>query len=426
MANANKSHTNTSQFFITLDKCEWLNKKHTIFGKVAGATIFNALRMGELETDSNERPLEPPRITSVEVVENPFDDIFPRYVHDCLCSCGTHTQCVLCVFMILVLTLNIYVYHHRDISKTNPEEIKKQQEKAKQEKKQKEFDKKYKKRKLTLLSFGDEEAEDVPQDNTGIKSSHDILNDKKLSRTTEQDVVNQTKENHERRKNTNSSLREDDPKYSENPEDFDAKMRKKIEAKQAATASSQTQEQEREAKIGERYEEFRKMLKREGDEKRKATKVKGKAADEEQAQKLLTPAQQLRKKYLDRKRQHGSREKETLERLNKFKGSLQAIAKDPSIAPKVDSDKVEGYHGQVLEDEGGEDENSLEWMAAQLKSKKHIDDAYRAGEILDDGMMTYDPVRDTDKPPPGPVEFGATEGREDDNRTRKRHRTDRR
>jgi peptidyl-prolyl cis-trans isomerase SDCCAG10 len=34
MANENKPNSNHSQFFFTLDACEFLEKKHTIFGKV--------------------------------------------------------------------------------------------------------------------------------------------------------------------------------------------------------------------------------------------------------------------------------------------------------------------------------------------------------------------------------------------------------
>lgn len=34
MANESSPNTNGSQFFFTLDKCDWLDKKHTIFGKV--------------------------------------------------------------------------------------------------------------------------------------------------------------------------------------------------------------------------------------------------------------------------------------------------------------------------------------------------------------------------------------------------------
>lgn len=80
MANKNKPHTNESQFFITLDKCSWLDKKHTIFGKVVGDTYYNVLSISELPTDNGDRPdfENPPKILRCEVVINPFPDIFPR------------------------------------------------------------------------------------------------------------------------------------------------------------------------------------------------------------------------------------------------------------------------------------------------------------------------------------------------------------
>jgi len=68
----------SSDFFISLDKCEWLNGKHTIFGKVTGDSLFNVVRIGELDTDKEDKPYEPPEILSIEVVENPFDDIICR------------------------------------------------------------------------------------------------------------------------------------------------------------------------------------------------------------------------------------------------------------------------------------------------------------------------------------------------------------
>lgn len=79
MANENRPNTNQSQFFITLGECEWINRKHTIFGKVTGNTIFNVLKLGEVEVGPDDRPIDPILITKVEVLWNPFDDIVPRY-----------------------------------------------------------------------------------------------------------------------------------------------------------------------------------------------------------------------------------------------------------------------------------------------------------------------------------------------------------
>lgn len=79
MAIESSPNTNGSQFFFTLDKCDWLDKKHTIFGKVTGDSIFNLLRLGEVDIGKDDRPLDPaPKILSVEVLWNPFEDIVPR------------------------------------------------------------------------------------------------------------------------------------------------------------------------------------------------------------------------------------------------------------------------------------------------------------------------------------------------------------
>jgi peptidyl-prolyl cis-trans isomerase SDCCAG10 len=46
---------------MTADACPWLDRKHTIFGKVEGNTIFNLLKISELETDkSTDRPKSDP------------------------------------------------------------------------------------------------------------------------------------------------------------------------------------------------------------------------------------------------------------------------------------------------------------------------------------------------------------------------------
>ncbi|KAG8131060.1 putative Peptidyl-prolyl cis-trans isomerase CWC27-like protein, partial [Naja naja] len=77
MANAGP-HDNGSQFFFTLGRADELNNKHTIFGKITGDTIYNMLRLSEVEIGIDERPVNPYKITSTEVLFNPFDDIIPR------------------------------------------------------------------------------------------------------------------------------------------------------------------------------------------------------------------------------------------------------------------------------------------------------------------------------------------------------------
>ena len=82
MNNKNKPNSNGSQFFITLEKCEEMNKKFTIFGKVTGPTFFNAVNISNLSADEDGKPLmnnekEIPKIINTEVVINPFKDLKP-------------------------------------------------------------------------------------------------------------------------------------------------------------------------------------------------------------------------------------------------------------------------------------------------------------------------------------------------------------
>lgn len=76
----NDPSMNANQFFITLDKTPELEKKHTIFGKVVGNSIFNLTSVNEMELapGSSDQLAEAPYIISASVVWNPFEDIFPR------------------------------------------------------------------------------------------------------------------------------------------------------------------------------------------------------------------------------------------------------------------------------------------------------------------------------------------------------------
>ncbi|KAF8883330.1 cyclophilin-like domain-containing protein [Gymnopilus junonius] len=78
MANNGTKNSNDSQFFITLDRADELHGKHTLFGRVVGDTVYNVLKIGEMELDSEGRPIYPPKIKSIRIIDNPFPDIVPR------------------------------------------------------------------------------------------------------------------------------------------------------------------------------------------------------------------------------------------------------------------------------------------------------------------------------------------------------------
>uniref|UniRef100_A0A8D0ERT7 Spliceosome-associated protein CWC27 homolog n=1 Tax=Strix occidentalis caurina TaxID=311401 RepID=A0A8D0ERT7_STROC len=307
MANAGP-HDNGSQFFFTLGRADELNNKHTIFGKVTGDTIYNMLRLAEVEVDKEERPLSPHKINNSEVLFNPFDDIVPR--------------------------------PNRKLKKDKPEEeMKKSKVKGTKN--------------FNLLSFGEEAEEEeeevsrVSQSMKGkSKSSHDLLkDDPHLSSVPA--VKRLIHDFHNER--------------------FQIKERiaKKLKIDTSENAKQQLQDEETktEKKTTSRSEELRKevrQLKRElleakQKKEEKALKPKEKEEEEPAPNSVVEEYLQEKRRYEDKRKQQPkkgvSREDQTLALLDQFKSKLtQAIEETPDnevSEPEVDND--EGWMSHVLQ-----------------------------------------------------------------------------
>ncbi|TDH68563.1 hypothetical protein CCR75_005666 [Bremia lactucae] len=376
MANENKANTNHSQFFFTLDACEFLNKKYTIFGKIAGNTIFNLLSVSDLDTDALDRPINPPKLLSAEVLWNPFEDIIPR-------------------------TVNLKA----SSSVEDASRKKKRERKAIKD--------------LKLLSFGDEEEayrEETDRKSKSKKaktmiSSHDLLDDRILKSKVDAKVLQRI----------NSSGREAKKEELRNQ----ARLYLKAAVAAASAASKDVEPADKQIDCAKLLPQLTKPetldtdfnrtineqieYRRLRDELRKSKKAvplllgeEAKQLEKNRAsQDMLTPFQQKRQNYLQRKRvsNRTAREQDTLSKLKKFQAALfdvnsaNAFSKENANEIKVEK---ESYHGQILGDDNDDDDtnHNKSWMTAKLKFKKHIDDQFRSGrEPSADDYTTIDSRR---------------------------------
>ncbi|XP_029941135.1 spliceosome-associated protein CWC27 homolog isoform X1 [Salarias fasciatus] len=332
MANAGP-HDNGSQFFFTLGRADELNNKHTIFGKVTGDTVYNMLRLAEVECDHDERPLKPHKIRTAEVLHCPFDDIEPRETK-------------------------------KSKKEKDKEEAKKSQSKATKN--------------FSLLSFG-EEAEEEEEVATQVsqtfkgksKSSHDLLKDD--PRLSSVPAVDKKKKKGASGGADESDDEADSDGEGDADEDYDSdkreKMReligKKLKKEKGAERAAEPGEEER-GKKSSRSEELRKearQLKKELQAIKQRKEEVSKPAAEEVKEEDKKPSSEAvaeylegRKKYEELRKQKlkkgSNREQQTMALLDRFKSKLSsAITEGPEEedVEELAEDDDKGWLGHVLQ-----------------------------------------------------------------------------
>lgn len=346
------------QFFITLDETSHLDGKHVLFGTVVGPTLFNAIRIGQTDVEENAPAgdLEyAPRVTSVKIVENPI-----------------HTSLV---------PQAVVPWHVAKVDK----------DPAKRKKKRKG------KRDMNVLSFGDEMEEDFEIAAVGIKSSHDVLESKKLS------------------KNVDAAVKETLAKVTEERGPV-------IRQKGKVTLSSSDDPIE-EPQFGRKEDELSgdeqqhewdlpehdiPPARRKMDTNNSSSRIdyddSSHAKDTSHKQENLLESR--RAKYAKGRKSKKERENETIEKLLAFRSKVQSSKQteqssksrvaDSSLASRMarrveesaqpSSEDIPTYHGQILDSD--DEKAGNEWLQTKFKCRRHMDLALREedeGNVGGDG-----------------------------------------
>uniref|UniRef100_A0A671WUZ4 Spliceosome-associated protein CWC27 homolog n=1 Tax=Sparus aurata TaxID=8175 RepID=A0A671WUZ4_SPAAU len=347
MANAGP-HDNGSQFFFTLGRADELNNKHTIFGKVTGDTVYNMLRLAEVECDDDERPLNAHKIRTAEVLHSPFDDIIPR-----------------------------------ELKKAKKEKDKEEGKKS-QSKATKNF---------SLLSFGEEAEEEeemvnqVSQTFKGkSKSSHDLLkDDPRLSSVPAVDkyvqIINDDSDS--TGDVDNDDVDTDEERDPEKREKMRELISKKLQKDKGAEKTTDLDEDER-GKNDELRKEAR-QLKKELQAIKQRKEESLKPAVDEPSNEAVAEYLEGRKKYEELKKQElkkgKTREAQTLALLNKFKSKLSSAITE---APEEDVEELE-------------EDDDKGWMAHVLQFDEQSRKVKDANVHDEDTFEIYDPRNPVNK-----------------------------
>lgn len=274
---------------------------------------------------------------------------------------------------------------------------------------------------LKLLSFGDEEEEfqqEVTKKRKKLMSSHDLLDDKKLKAQVDKELLQKIAETasgdsntgRADKSNSDGMSKKEAARASLKAAVASATAKKSVDPSSAADSSDASKAQEAEVESASATQKKKSKSKRdEQDEytrlreelrtsKKAAPVLMGSKAKEQDDAKafhdMLTPLQQQRQKYLQKKKasSRSGRQQETLQKLMQFKAKLEVVNKSHDGADGNDGSgdgegdhkkDAEAYHGQILGDDSDDDdvsssqktdkEKDLSWMTAKLKFKKHID-----------------------------------------------------
>lgn len=358
MANSGPND-NGSQFFFTMGPTQELQGKHTVFGKVTGKTVYNMLKLQDCDVDHDERPTYPNKIKRTEILSNPFDDIAPRTKEQ------NKTD--------------------NDSSKNNKSQMKATKN-------------------FSLLSFGEEAEEDeeesvvASKDLKGkSKSSHDLIDDPKLSSVPAIDVQSESSKKKKKSKVTQKSDddddEDDDESQSSDDSDKESKskvrdsVRMKLSEKSAGTDTKKEKEPSqplsRSEELRREVKELQRELKRKKEQKTEENAKKLKVTESKPENDMVAAYQAEKQKYVNMKKQSkkgSSREEMTLALLSKFQTKLKSAS---ILGGNYDDDeedeetKEEPEEGEKKEE--SDDVGDFSWMRHKLifeseaQKKKVID-----------------------------------------------------
>ena len=372
------------QFFITLDEASHLDGKHVVFGTVTGPTVFNALRIGQVDVD--ETTMQPtamehaPRIERVKILDNPI-----------------HTDIVPTALLPWKQTS----------ASVLPAKKKKKRKGVKN---------------INVLSFGDEMQDDDGMDG-GIQSSHDVIASGVISKQV--DTPLQQPNGSSKRKKSKQKRDESDKDNDSSTENLPEKVVDDSSPVNDAAESAVNEHAASESTSHTFVSSKQKESVPEPPPSEPIGPIGGKP--EKKKEKKVSLVEMRRAKYANKgAKDKRKREEDTMAKLMAFQtkvvkdvaNSKASKHKDNSLAARMvrkaqaDDNPDEGadaaagggpvaYHGQVLEedeedDEGGGGKGGDDWLKTKFKCRKHMDhDAKLGGDGRN--MMDYEVVDDSAK-----------------------------